>query len=170
MAARSRSPAQKRKRAFDTRSKGMIRKVKEMHRFTDAKTAIVGIVNGKMFWYDEAGVLPQLGIAHEPQHELRARSSSCASSFSSPESVPSFATDPDSPGLSTREGSAEPSEPDRHTSTPSADAVSLPADGESLSTTDTWASPASDKTPEHTGIAFLDLDFFGLEKDNEYGM
>ncbi|KAK7397623.1 hypothetical protein QQX98_013014 [Neonectria punicea] len=170
MAPRARSPAQKRKRAFNTRSQGMIRKVKEMHQFTDAKTAVVGIVNGKMFWYDEAGVLPQLGIAHEPQDGLRAQSSSSASSFSSAESVSSFTTDPDSPGLSTREGSAEPSEPDRHTSTPSADAVSLPAEGESLSTTDAWVSPAGDKTPEHTGIAFLDLDFFGLEKDSEYGM
>ncbi|KAK7417671.1 hypothetical protein QQZ08_011557 [Neonectria magnoliae] len=56
MAARVRSRVQKRKRAFLTRSQGMIRKVKEMHRFTDAKTAVVGIHNGKMFWYDEAGV------------------------------------------------------------------------------------------------------------------
>ena len=70
MAARARSPGQRRKRAFITRSQGMIRKVKEMHQFKDAKTAVVGIHNGKMFWYDEANVLSQLGIAHEPQNGL----------------------------------------------------------------------------------------------------
>lgn len=141
-----------------------------MHQFTDAKTAVVGIVNGKMFWYDETGVLPQLGIAHERQDRLTAQTSSRASSISSAESASSLTTDSDSPGLSTREGSSGPSEPDPDVSAPSADAASFLSEDESFSITDTWASPAGDKTPDYAGIASLDLDFFGLEKDDEYGL
>jgi hypothetical protein len=69
----------------------MIRKVKEMHKFTDARAAIVGIINGKKFWYDEAGVLSQLGIAHEPQERLHAQNvtNPDASAFCTEEESPS---------------------------------------------------------------------------------
>lgn len=82
----------------------------------------------------------------------------------------SFATDPDSPTPSTREGSSEPSKPDRDTPILSADAASFQAEDKSLLTTDIWASPAGNTTSKPIGIAFLDLDFFGLEKDIKYGM
>lgn len=170
MAARARSPAQKRKRAFKTRSQGMIRKVKEMHQFTDAKTAVVGIHNGKMFWYDEAGVLSQLGIAHEPRDGLRARSSSGPSSFSSAESASPFSSVHNSP-RSVRDRSTVPSEPDSDISISSGDtATFFSFEDDSSSTTGTSTLPAGDKPQDYADIDLLDLDFFGLGKDSDYGM
>ncbi|RYP11050.1 hypothetical protein DL764_000278 [Monosporascus ibericus] len=170
MAARARSPAQKRKRAFSTRTQGMIRKVKEMHQFTDAKAAVVGIHNGKMFWYDEAGVLTQLGIAHEPRDGLRARSPSGSSSFSSAESASPFGPGRNSPRF-VRDGSSVPSEPESDTSISSVDAAtSFLFEDESSSTTGTWTSSPADKTRGCADIDLLDLDYFGLEKDNDYLM
>ena len=148
----------------------MIRKVKEMHQFTDAKAAVVGIHNGKMFWYDEANVLSQLGIEHEPQDVLTARRSSCPSAFSSDESVSSFTSDHGSPRLPMREGCSELSEDETYVSASSAEAGSLRAEDEGITATDAWASPASDTSLQFGGILSMDLDFFGLEKDNEYGM
>lgn len=172
MAARARSTAQKRKRAFITRSQGMIRKVKEMHRFTDAKTAVVGIHNGKMFWYDETNVLSQLGIAHEAQDRLTARISTCSSVFSSSESVSSFTSSSgsSSPRLAMRECSSELSEMDTNTSALSTEAESLRAEDEAFIANEAWESPRSNKSPRCRGILSLDLDFFGLENDNEYGV
>lgn len=144
----------------------MIRKVKEMNNYTDAKTAVVGIFNGRMFWYDEAGVLTQLGIAHEPHDGLTAETSSCVGSFSSAESVASTSPDPYSLEFASREGSSVSSE--RY-----CDIFALPANAksswvgdESLSTTDMRGH----ETTSQTSIEYLDLDFFGLEKDSGYGV
>src|SRR5687768_9403871 len=76
MTARARSTAQKRQRSFGSRSQTMINKVKDMHVSTDARVATVGFVNEKMFWFGEADVLSQLGIAHEPQEELTPQNAS----------------------------------------------------------------------------------------------
>ncbi|KFA55566.1 hypothetical protein S40293_11508 [Stachybotrys chartarum IBT 40293] len=62
MTARTRSKAQKRSRAFQTRRQGLEKKVKEMHHLTDAKAAFLVIHKGELFCHDEAGVLQQLGI------------------------------------------------------------------------------------------------------------
>jgi hypothetical protein len=148
----------------------MIQKIKEMHQFTDAKTAVVGIYNDKMFFYDEAGVLPQLGIAHEPRDALRARSSSCSRSFSSTESASPFGFNRNSPQFA-RDESSVPSVPDSDTLSSSADPTCFPLGDESSSTTtDMWNSPPADKTLNSADIDLLDLDFFGLEKDSEYAM
>src|SRR5688572_28726945 len=76
MTARARSTAQKRQRSFGSRSQTMINKVKDMHVSTDARIAIVGFVNEKMFWFDEADVLSKLGIAHEPLEGLTPQNAS----------------------------------------------------------------------------------------------
>ncbi|KDN70497.1 hypothetical protein CSUB01_07942 [Colletotrichum sublineola] len=125
------------------------------------------IYNGQTFWFDETGILAQLGIALEPKQGLAA--SSCPRA----ESQVSFA--PSSSSLSASQGSPEPAHSVTH-STPCLDAAPLYPiefglfESDTCSTTDEWASPPREKPSVNQNAREavpIDMDFFGLEEDGK---
>jgi|SRR5687767_2502383 hypothetical protein len=130
----------------------------------------LGFITARCFGTTKPASLSQLGIAHEPRDGLRARSSSGPSSFSSAESASPFSSVHNSP-RSVRDRSTVPSEPDSDISISSGDtATFFSFEDDSSSTTGTSTLPAGDKPQDYADIDLLDLDFFGLGKDSDYGM
>lgn len=62
MRPRARTVSQIKKRNFATRRAGLVNKARQLNQKTGAKIAILGIYNGKFFYYDSTSVLSDLGI------------------------------------------------------------------------------------------------------------
>ncbi|KAI6569836.1 hypothetical protein MCOR04_008232 [Pyricularia oryzae] len=62
MRPRARTVSQIKERSFATRRAGLVNKARQLNQKTGAKTAILGIYNGKFFYYDSTSVLSDLGI------------------------------------------------------------------------------------------------------------